>query len=386
MAFSLVAPAGNALAASTYKFVSMPDYWNADIGDVSGSPYYRADAPNSTNASYQAADDFILSSIQAEGITDMYSVGDFVEGHWAIDTLGTGNFGPLTTPDEKRASVKLSGDTYYPQVMNRFTSHGFTLYPGLGDHEIGDNDWKKADPSQSFKYYNMGTFKYTYSRNMMQTSPGVYRFSNRPIGQAKGTAYAVRPNPNVQLITLDVFSKSTSNIIAQLDADQYAWVEKVLKKANADGVKWIIVQGHTPIVSPVRKSRSSGMIYQNGTKSALWSLLKKYKVDVYLAGEVHDVTGHYVDGIAQISHGGLAYWGDANYIVGEITDDTLKITSKRFTGTADWTNTMWQTDMTKAKPISVTYDGNPAVTAGEMTITSSNTLVSRSGNLDVYTP
>jgi len=120
------------------------------------------------------------------------------------------------------------------------------------------------------------------------------------------------------------------------------------------------VQGHTPIASPVRKFYSSGMIYKGGTNSALWALMKKYKVDVYLAGEVHDVTGHYVDGIAQISHGGLAYRGNANYMVGEIVGDTLTFTSKQFTGTADWdTARMWQTDMTKSKPVSITYTNPP---------------------------
>lgn len=144
------------------------------------------------------------------------------------------------------------------------------------------------------------------------------------------------------------------------------------------------MQGHTPIASPVRKFYSSGMIYKGGTNSALWALMKKYKVDVYLAGEVHDVTGHYVDIIAQISHGGLAYRGNANYMVGEIVGDTLTFTSKQFTGTADWdTARMWQTDMTKSIPVSITYT-NPPVVAGEMQITSNNTLISRSGNLSVY--
>jgi hypothetical protein len=143
-------------AETNYKFVSMPDYWNADVGDVSGSPFYSAGMPNSINASYQATDDYILSTARAEGATDMLVAGDFVEGHWGIDTDKTGVFGPVTTTAQKRAAVKLAGDTYYPQVMDRFTRNGFTLYPALGDHEIGDNDWNVSKGGmEAFKYNNL---------------------------------------------------------------------------------------------------------------------------------------------------------------------------------------------------------------------------------------
>jgi len=219
---------GTAQADTTYKFVSMPDYWNADVGDVSGSPFYSAGMPNSINASYQATDDYILSTARAEGATDMLVAGDFVEGHWGIDTDKTGVFGPVTTTAQKRAAVKLAGDTYYPQVMDRFTRNGFTLYPALGDHEIGDNDWNVSKGGmEAFKYNNLSLYKQTYSRHMMQTSPGVFRFPARPAGQATGTAYAVRLNPDVQLISLDVFRKTTTGVVAEVDATQLAWVEKI---------------------------------------------------------------------------------------------------------------------------------------------------------------
>lgn len=381
-------PSRIAAAASDYTFISMPDYWNADVGDVSGSPFYVPAQPNSVNDAYLAADDFILSTLQGEGAADILSVGDFVEGHWGVDTLATNTFGPVSTSAEKRAAVTLSAHAYYPQVMARFTDHGFNLYPGLGDHEIGDDPWfVKNHGIEAFKYNNMGLFKATYSRHFMQTAPGVFRFRNRrKAGTAANTAYAVRPTPDVQLITLDVFRKTSTGIIPELDGAQYSWLANVLKKANADRVKWIIVQGHTSIVSPVRKFHSSNMVYNGGTASPLWQLLKRFKVDVYLAGEAHDVTAYYVDGIAQITHGGLAYYGNANYLIGVISGDRLTFTSKQFSGTADWTTgLLWQTDMTKAKPISVTYTTSPVV-AGEMQITSRNQLVYRSGNLDVYTP
>lgn len=368
----------------SYRFASMPDYWNADVGDVTASPFYAPERPNSINDAYRAADEFILSTIQAEGVTDLYSAGDFVEGHWGIDTDATNTFGPVGTTAEMRAAVKLAGDTYYPQVMERFTSHGFTLYPALGDHEIGDNDWRLAKGGiEAFKYRNMSLYKQTYSRHLMQVD-GVHRFVKRPRGQATHTAYAVRPHPEVQLVALDVFRRTSTEIVAEIDAAQLDWLKKVLWRAKQDGVDWIIVQGHTPIVSPVRKFASSYMIYKNGTNSALWRVMKRYGVDVYLAGEVHDVTGHHVDGIAQISHGGLPYRGNANYLVGEISGDTMTLTSKQFSGVMDaQTGRMWQTDMTKWKPISITYT-DPPVVGGQMVITKDNALVSRSGSLDVY--
>ena len=74
-------------------------------------------------------------------------------------------------------------------------------------------------------------------------------------------------------------------------------------KAQSDGVQWTIVQGHVPILEPVRSRGSSDLRYPGGTSSALWKMFEKYGVDLYLAGEVHDTTASTSDGIVQLAHG-----------------------------------------------------------------------------------
>ncbi len=387
LAITIAIPTGTANATS-YSFVSMPDFLNADVGDVSSSPYYIPGNPNSTNESYQAALATVLNGLASEGIPDVLIAGDFVEGHWGIDTANTGTFGPVDTEENAVQAVRNAAGVYYPQGLERFTSRGLTVYPSVGDHEIGDNPWGPSSGTfAGFKHRNMSTFKSEFSKYYYKNSDGTDRFVDHPSGQAAGTSYAVRLDPEVQLISLDVFRKTSTTIIPSLDTAQLTWLESVLKQANADGVDWIIVQGHTPILGPVRSKSSSKLMYQGGVNSPLWKMMTKYKVDLYLCGEVHDITARYGMGITQISHGGLAYNGDANYLIGTITDNRLNMTVKRFTGgIADRSQKMWQTDMAKAKPISVLYPNPTAISVGTMSIRSDNTILSRSGELLPYRP
>jgi len=369
-----------------FRFVSMPDFLNADIGDVAGSPYYRPGQPNSTNASYETAISTILDAVQAEGTPHLLIAGDFVEGHWGVDTAKTRTFGPLWTEVQKIAAVNLAADTYYRQNLARFTARGLILYPAVGDHEIGDNPWRRsAGGVEAFKWRNMSVFKNAFARTMLKEANGTPRFGSRPDGQASGTAYAVRPHPEVQLISLDVFRRTTSDIVPEIDYKQMAWLKGVLAAARADGVDWIVVQGHTPIVGPVRKQFSSALMYQGGQTSALWKVLKDNGVDLYLNGEFHDITAHHVDGIAQITHGGLIQQGGVNYLVVDVTPGTMTLTVKRFAATSDWTvqPLLWQTDTTKAKASVVSVEPVPQ-TVGTMVIDRDLGLIERTGLLEEY--
>ena len=57
------------------------------------------------------------------------------------------------------------------------------------------------------------------------------------------------------------------------------------------------MQGHVPILEPVRSRGSSGLHYPGGARSRLWRLFERYGVDIYLCGEVHDTTATTQDGI-----------------------------------------------------------------------------------------
>ena len=102
---------------------------------------------------------------------------------------------------------------------------------------------------------------------------------------------------------------------------QLKWLRQVLSAAPPDAT--IIVQGHTPVLLPVRTRGSSGLSIQGGANSSLWQTLRRYDVDFYFNGEVHDYTltqrgrGEPI----QFSHGGLLAWGATNYIVGNVYAD-----------------------------------------------------------------
>ena len=100
--------------------------------------------------------------------------------------------------------------------------------------------------------------------------------------------------------------------------------------ANNDA-EFVIAQGHLPIVGPVRSKNSSASMLDDGTDSALWKLMVKHGVDVYLCGEHHRITVKKHDGIWQIVHGAL--WGtqtDLNYLAGTVRPGQLKLELREF--------------------------------------------------------
>ncbi len=370
-----------------YSFLSSPDFLNADIGDLTGLPTYRRGGPTSTSASIEQGLDIVTSHWQDEGVQDMFVAGDLVEGHWGLDSDDTGIFGPVRTELQRRTAIGRAADFYYSEWLKRFDRIGMVTYAALGDHDIGDNNWGPGYGAYPrFKLRSVDVFKHAFARNILQTPSGTPRFADHPTsGPARETAYAVRPDPEVQLISLDVFKRAKKTVRMQLDAEQMAWLNQVLQKAVDDGVDWIIAQGHVPIVTPVREIGSSGLSYRDGTASDLWKLFEKYHVDMYLCGEVHAVTMRQVGGVTQLCHGGLFVYGFSNYIRADIDGGTMTITSKRFHGVPDKTTTLWQTDAHKHLPQVVTYEPESAV-AGAMTLTSDNHILTTSGQLDPYLP
>jgi len=102
-----------------------------------------------------------------------------------------------------------------------------------------------------------------------------------------------------------------------------------------------------PIVWPVGTSRgSSGLHYPGGTSSPLWKMFARYGVDLYLSGEVHDVSVAEQDGVTQISHGGLFQFGLTNALLLDFYDNSIYLTLRdydmRARDAADGTR-LWET-------------------------------------------
>jgi hypothetical protein len=132
------------------------------------------------------------------------------------------------------------------------------------------------------------------------------------------------------IISLDVFEKQYQgkmDSVAKLSPNQLSWLDKILSD-NAE-IKHKIVMGHSPILGPVRKQNSSGIMYHEGRDSSLWKLLDKHNIDMYLSGEVHAITATERDGIQQIAHGSLiGYNTKANYLVGTVNSNGIKLELK----------------------------------------------------------
>jgi hypothetical protein len=103
-------------------------------------------------------------------------------------------------------------------------------------------------------------------------------------------------------------------------------LDKVLSEAGKDSsIKHIFVQSHLPVLQPVRRINSSGMLMDDEMESGFWKTLRKHKVDIYFAGEVHSntVTKDPQSDLVQIVSR-AKYLN--NFVTVDVTDDTIDVT------------------------------------------------------------
>ncbi len=313
--------------ASTLRLLSSPDFLNADVGDLRRGPnrWRPGRTENSINGDYRRALDTVLDDWAGLSPDAVLVAGDLVDGWWGTDATRSGVFGPVATPAQRRSALRRAAATYYPQWLQRFRERGLTVLPAMGDHEYGDDPWGRT------KGLLARSFERAYARDLGRLPERAPLGAvSRPRGVHHDSAYAVRPTPDVQLVTLNVFDITPQRHRIRVDPAQMRWLRQVLGQARRDGVRWIIVQGHTPILWPVRVRGSSGLHYEGGRSSRLWKTFREYGVDLYLAGEVHDVTATEADGITQITHGGAFQYGLTNYLVMDITDDYAYLTLRDY--------------------------------------------------------
>ena len=333
-----------------FTFVSMPDFLNGDIGDTrlrAGAGWEPGD-PNSLNVSWARAVNVILDEVAAQDPDLVLVAGDLVEGHWGSDVDATGIFGPTSTGAQRRAAVTNAGNLYYGEWAKRFRDRGLAVLPAVGDHEVGDNPWLAG----SFKLAAVPTFKRVFARHFTRTGTG-YRYAERPKGTAfEDTAYAVRV-ANTLIVSIDVFRSTHDGVKATISGGQLYWLDKLLTRARSEGVEDIIVQGHTPVLGPLRARHSSQLFLSGGAESAFWQILKRHKVDLYLAGEMHDMTTQ-TDGVVQVVHGGYSGAAEANYLIGEVYADRIELRLEEFQGSVTDTVKLWA-NSAKRRPRGVEF-------------------------------
>ncbi len=321
---------GDPTLSPDLRLLSSPDFLNNDVGDLADGPGFWSEqdpltrTSNSTNVAYETALDRILDDWQGLDPAGVLVAGDLVDGRWGYDDHDSGNFGPLGTRAERRIAVRRAARTYYPQWKQRFLDHDLRVFPAMGDHEYGDNPWPRR------KRVLAAAFKAEFARELTTDSAGRPLIADHPRGPARLTAYAGRPAPDVQVITLDVFDITPERAKVKVDHRQMTWLRGVLRQARRDDVRWVVVQGHTPILYPVRTRASSRLHYPGGSKSQLWKVFKRFGVDLYLAGEVHDTTAAQSDGIVQISHGGIFHYSLTTALLLDFYGDRLYVTLRDY--------------------------------------------------------
>lgn len=373
-------PAGPA----DYTFLSTPDFYNCDIADL--RRYDPAVAPNrnSWNPAYAQTLDTIFDTFVAEDPNDVLVAGDLVQGHWGIDAQDTGIFGPVSNRTQRRQATRRAADFYLSQWQEKFTERGLTVHAGVGDHDLGDDPWSGSRVADE-KRAQANTFKDAFYDNLIAP----HGYQSRPAGPAAKTAYATYLSPEVLLVTVDVFYNTGTDVITEVDPQQLAWLDAVLAAGAAADTDWIIVQGHTPVLTPIRKWGSSALTYSGGQDTPFWQTMARHRVDLYLNGEVHDVTVSRADGITQISHGGIVQSGAksgvgaTNYTLGEIFGERMFLRNHRFRPSmVDKSSRLWQTGTARPIVAKTVWDSPGRI--GEMVLTSDNEVLFQSGRFLPY--
>ncbi|VGO11972.1 hypothetical protein PDESU_00520 [Pontiella desulfatans] len=261
--------------------------------------------------------------------------GDSNGGHWDTPNFIKNNY-PGATPEE---AILKAGHFCYSGMVDSFRKGGYSrLIMAVGDHEIGDNPWPAGSVVSRCQPQFREAFAKEFNRNpdggrFLYEQP-VGKASSRPLGTTyENTSYAYR-HKNVLFITIDAFHQENpdekigdeGSVTGTVIGPHLQWLEEVLAEARKDsGIKHILVQSHLPVIYPVRKVNSSGMLMDDGIESAFWKTLRKHGVDIYFAGEVHanTVTKDPESNVVQLVSRGNFF---NNFQTLDISDNRIEVT------------------------------------------------------------
>ena len=383
------------LTAQSWSFVSIPDFQNNDIASLADPGSLFPSNPtlpasfialhpswDSCTAGYDDAVNWIVSRLALEEPDFITVAGDLVMGHWEYSSDGRFVFGPLSNDSQRQAAIQRASDYYYDIWLGRFdparNTHlaaalqslnaplvPMTVHALLGDHELGDNNWSTGGARSRMVPTYKEAFARWFTRVPAGATTGAPRYASRPVGTVyEDTAYALQ-HDNVLMVMVDEFRQDDPNtnlgangsvlptvdngLASTTNDDQLAWLDGVLAAGRADPtVDWIIVQGHMPVLRPVRVRNSSnlGVRDQSGAteyNTLLWQTLSQYDVDLYFCGEVHDISLSRYGGVTQVVHGALiGNHSPINYLLVDVHDNRLELTSKQIVVQLG-SGSLWQT-------------------------------------------
>ncbi|NQY62802.1 MAG: metallophosphoesterase [Alteromonadaceae bacterium] len=267
--------------------------------------------------------------------------GDSNTGHWGMPKF-IKKFNANLSPKQ---AILQAGKRSYAGMIDTFQRGGYDkLIMAVGDHEVGDNPWPVAsDVSKyqaEFRESFANAFNYSTDGSTFKYSDKIGSADSRPLGTIyENTSYAYQ-HKNVLFVTMDVFHQQDyktaigeeGTVTGTVVGPHLTWFETVLSEARKDAtIKHIFVQSHLPVIYPVRKVSSSGMLIDNGVDNPFWELMRKYQVDIYFAGEVHanTVTKDPESNLLQVVTRGNFF---TNFQTIDITDNKIEMTLYRHFG------------------------------------------------------
>jgi len=261
--------------------------------------------------------------------------GDCCRGHW--DTQGfIQSFNPALTPAE---AILQAGALCYTGMVGAFNEVGYSkLLMAVGDHELGDNPWPPgtavSECQPQFREAFANVFNVNPDGGQFLYDKPIGKAASRPLGTKYETTSFAYQHKNVLFVTVDVFHQEDpdkkigvqGSVTGAVVGKHLEWLDHVLSEARKDStIKHIFVQSHLPVLQPVRRVNSSGMLMDDEMESDFWKTLRKHTVDIYFAGEVHSntVTKDPKSDLVQVVT--RAKWLN-NFVTVDVTDDVIDIT------------------------------------------------------------
>jgi hypothetical protein len=356
---------GTAAAAGPMAtFVSTSGLTHTDIADVAtlraGVGWDPGD-PNSLDDDWVTAMDTVWDQLASEDPDAVLATGDMVGGFWGVDRDGTGIFGPVDTLQHKAQAVIHAGHAYESTVRDEAAAHGLVLYPGMGDHEMGNFGTRGVLSPDRFP----AQAHWAWVRAWTDV------FGRRPY-------YHVTLPGSVELWTLQPFHQSADgSVSAVIGRAQRRWLTKSLDASTA---RWKIVQSEIPPYSSPGFTgfSTSGTHLLNAGQ--VYRLLARHGVDLLLCAEFHEVDALQRQGLPEIIHGGALGRGRVNYLTIDVYRQTLRITLSRMAQAAvDKTETLWMPSQRNRPALHITMPSGATVT-GHLTV-SHDGITSADGEL-----
>lgn len=346
-------PSGSAEASGPLAtFVSTSGITHNDIADVAtvreGLGWDPGD-PNSIDDDWVAALDTVWGQIASVHPDAVFATGDMVGGFWGVDSDGTGIFGPVDTLEHQKQAVVNAGHTYEGALKDVVASHGLVMYPGMGDHEIGNFGPNGFMPADRFAAQAHGAW--------VQAWTDVFGY--RP-------AYHVTLPGSVELWTLQPFLKAADGTVrAVVSRAQRRWLAASLDASTA---RWKIVQSEIPPYSSPGFTgyKTSGTHLRNADQ--VYRILAHHGVDLVLCAEFHEIDVLQRLGVPEIIHGGALGSGRVNYLTIDVYGRVLRISVSRMANaTVDRTETLWTPAQVSRPARHITMPPGATVT-GHMTV------------------